>query len=305
MMEYKPTFIGGFTGNAGGGKSLTLAYMCIWQMLKGRIVWSNMHVKTAHAIVNRKYFYGLPIKPVETRPLDIRLLYMLDESFVNGTVSIDELGYFADSRQSGSIKNRLINACIRQVRHRNLNFFYTALDFRRVDSRLRDETDFLIECEDITFKPWGRENKLPGGVGILQRYYDLSGKITGRRTNYLYGDRRPYKVQLFKARPVWDCYNTHEIIPFEEAMGGVELDIQKTRISNRTTFSEEREEQFLGALSKLKQTGNDKVESKMLWAYLESQGFNESPTTLGRLIPKSVKRIYSRNEEAVYDLSGF
>jgi len=300
-MSYDPSYIGGFVGNAGGGKSVSLAHTCITQMLQGRTVWSNMPVKTSPAILARHTFKGQPITYKETEQLDWNLLYMLDGSISDGTVAIDEIGYFNDSRQSGSTKNRLINACIRQVRHRSLNFFYTALDFGMVDFRLRKETDFIVTCDDVAFKPWGKENHVKHGTVILQRYYDISGRMTGKRQDYFSPDRIPYHVFDFKAMPYWHCYDTKDVISLEEAMSGVELDLQKRKISNRPDTNG-LEDKIYEALVELS-LNNTEVPSSMLWAFMASKGIEGEPNTLGRYIPKTVKRKFSRNEGQIYDLT--
>lgn len=302
-MSYETTYIGGYVGGAGGGKSVSLAAVNIWEMLKGRRVWSNMKVSTSKAMITRGLFFGKKVKFKETEPIDWDLLYILDESFIDGTVSIDEIGYFADSRQSGSVKNRLINACIRQVRHRGLNFFYTALDFNMVDYRLRTETDFIVTCEDISFKPWGKENKVEPGKLILQRYYDISGKMTGKRQDFFSKDRQAYRVRRFYATPYWYCYDTREIISLEEAFTGVELDLQKRKISNRDSYTDEKGEAIIEALIELKQAGYDRITSDELWDYLETKGIEGNPSILGRYIPKGLKRRGSN--ERFIDLNRF
>lgn len=304
-MAYERHYVGAYVGPAGGGKSVSLANVCLWQLLCGRMVWSNMPVKVGPAILNRKNFYGIPIEKVETTPLDLNLLYMLDTSLVSGTIAMDEAGYFADSRQSGSIKNRLINACIRQLRHRSLNFFYTAFDFKRVDGRLRDETDYLCECEDVAYKPWGRDNNVENGIVVVQRYFDLSGKMTGKRVNPYSWDKIPYRVRRFHARPYWECYDTREIISLEEAFTGVELDLQKRRISNRDSWNDETQSAIMDTLIEFKQAGYDRIPNEELWEKLRLKGIDGHPNTLGRYIPHSIKRHYSHSEGQLYDLSNF
>ncbi len=237
-MNYQPNIVGAYVGYAGGGKSLSLTGLIIKQLLAGRRVWSNMPVQISPALLNRGNPFGHISFPRTTEPLNMQLLYMLDDSLVEGTIALDEMGYYADSRLSGSIKNRLITSITRQLRHRQLHFFYTAFDFMRVDSRLRDETDFVCQCEDLAGSPWGEENEnVVGGLVILQRYFDLTGKMTKGRNvvSWYSGPRTPYSVLNFHARPFWECYDTRKIVSLEEAFSGVELDLQKTRISNRSS----------------------------------------------------------------------
>lgn len=299
----KPNYIGGFFGNAGGGKSLSLAAVCVWEMIAGRKVWSNMKVKLSpNMIAERQSFEGSKLEYKETIPLDWNLIFMLEESLADGTVAIDEIGYFSDSMQSTTVKSRLINACIRQARHRRLNFFFTALDFGMLNYRLRYETDFIATCEDMSFKPWGKKNNIPGGICCLQRYYDNTGKMTGYRQDFLSGEARPYKAMEFHGRPYWDTYNSEDIVSLEEAFTGVELDLQKRRISNKEDTNVVQDKVFQ-SLMELKMAGNEKIPSDMLWAYLAKQGVNGSPMTLGRYIPRYVRRTYSRQVGELYDLS--
>lgn len=301
-MAYRKCLIIGYVGPKGGGKSLSMAQTIVWKLLSGENVWSNMPVKLSDALINRKTFVdGSDIKYKEASPLDWNLLYMLDDSIVEGTVAIDEMTYFADSRQSGSTKNRLINACIRQVRHRNLNVVYTALDMGMVDYRLRLETDLVIECEDMAYKPWGKENDVEGGITILQRYYDLSGSTTGYRTDY-FNKKKQYKAMLFHGRPYWECYDTREVISLEEAFTGVELDLQKRRISNRESFNDETAKVISDVLLELKSQGHDRVPNDVFWDMLRTHGIEGDHRQLGRYIPGDVRRGQGR-DGSFYDLS--
>lgn len=304
-MGYKNALIIGWVGAKGNGKSLSMAQAISWKLALGEKVWSNMPVKLSPALMNRKTFMnGEPMEYREADPLDWNLLYMLDESLIEGTVAIDEIGYYADSRQSGSTRNRLINACIRQVRHRSLDILYTAKAFKSVDFRLRDETDVLIECEDLSYKPWGKDNKVEGGISIIQRFYDLSGIVTGYATDYFSPRRKQYKAQIFRGRPYWECYDTREVISLEEAFTSVKLDLQERRISNRAAFDEGTRDTVLQVLADLKQSGKDRVPSDVLWEMLASEGIEGNTAQLGRYIPREIRRRGNRNG-MFYDLKDY
>src|SRR4030043_322016 len=301
-MSYDNCYIGGFVGPKGSGKSLTLACAIVWALQSGRTVWSNMKVRTGPALLNRKTFIdGSKMVYRETEPLNWDLLYMLDESMVEGMVAIDEMSYFASSRQSMDTRNRLINTCCRQARHRSLDFLYTVRAFGWVDSYLRAETDFLVTCDDLSYSGWGRDNHVSGGTVIRQRYYDLSGLMTGHPVDFLNPGAKPYKTCLFYGTPYWDCYNTHEIISIEEAFTGVKLDMKKRLISNKQE-DDGTEEKVMQCLTELA-LNNNEIPAGMLWAYLITKGIQGEPNTLGRLIPRQVKRRYSRAEGQLYDLS--
>lgn len=305
-MGFKNSLIIGWVGAKGNGKSLSMAQVIAWKLAARERVWSNMPVKLSPALLNRKKFMdGTPLEQHETIPLDWNLLYMLDESMAEGTVAIDEIGYYDDSRQTGSNKNRLINACIRQVRHRQLDILYTAKSFKSVDYRLRDETDVLVECEDLSYKPWGKENKVEGGISIIQRYYDLSGIVTGKATDYFSADRRQYKALIFHGRPYWDCYDTRSVISLEEAFTSVKLDLKERKITNKdSNFDNETRDVILRVLSDLKTSGKDRVPSNTLWDIIESEGIEGNRNQLARYLPRTIRRKNTRNG-MVYDLSGY
>lgn len=292
---YTHSVIGGYVGPAGGGKSASMADAILRKLLAGEKVWSNMPVKTSDAILNRHTYCGKKIVPRETEPLDWGLLYMLDESMVNGVVAIDEIGYYASSRQSMDTRNRLINACCRQVRHRCLDMIFTAKSFDRVDYYLRDETDFLVECFDLALSPWGRKNGVPFGTAIRQRYYDISGKMTGYPVSYFSKKRapKPYKCLILHGQHDWDCYDTREIISLEEAFSGVKLDFQKRVITNRN--NDATQQKVIQALADMKFSGKDVVPSDAFYAYLgHKMGVEMDPAQIGRFIPKDIKRKWSR-----------
>jgi len=231
-MSYDNCYIVGYVGPKGSGKSLSMCGALVRKMLRGEKAWSNMPVKTGAAILNRKSYNNSKVEYKETEALNWDLLYKLDESMVEGTVAIDEITYYASSRQSMDTRNRLINTCCRQARHRSLNFLYTARAFGWVDSYLRAETDIIITCDDLSYSGWGRDNTVKGGTVIRQRYYDLSGLATGKPQDFFSGKANPYKVVKFYGTPYWDCYDTKEIISIEEAFTGVKLNLKKRYIGN-------------------------------------------------------------------------
>ena len=300
-MSYEPCFIGGFVGDKGSGKSLSLCECIVGELIEGRQVWSNMPVKLSPAILNRGYSpSGERIKDREAEPLNWDLLLMLDESIVEGTIAIDEITYNASNRKSMSTTNQLILAAIRQVRHRSLNLIYTAKSIWWVDNHLREETDFVVVCQDLAFSPWGRKNHVPGGTVILRDWYDLSGMMTGssvRKTGW-----KPYWRERFYGDPFKYCYDTGFITSLEEAFTGTQLDLKKRVISNHEDTSGYNDA-IMRALVHFKSQGYSEIPSSELWEHLEIEdGITDNPNQLGRYLPKDlVRRKQKYGGKCVYE----
>lgn len=300
---YTHSLIAAIVGPAGAGKGICLAYMIILKLIDGGKVWSNMSVHTSPAILSRRLSpTGREIKYSQTDPLDWKLLYSLDELFAEGTVAIDEMGYFNGSRQSMTTGNRLINGCVRQVRHRCLDFWYTAKRFSSVDFMLRDETDLVIRCEDLCHSAWGRANHIPPGFEFCFKFYDVSGKMTGKRAYDIrridddppFISRDYFKEINFDGAIVHDCYDTREIIPFEQAMAGVELHLKKTIVGNndREEIHADLKEKIMLGIKSFVNAGKEKIPTYAFWDYLKAEfGVDGDPKTLGRLVPREVRRL--------------
>lgn len=284
---YTKSQIKGYIGPKGNGKSEMLAYDILQILIEGGTVWSNMPVKTSPAVLARKYApSGRPIKYAETKPLDWDLLYSLDESLVEGVIAIDEIGYQANSRESGSVRNRLINACIRQARHRNLDIIFTERSFMRVDSRIREEMDLLIECKDLTYSDWGKENQVPGGYCILLKYYDISGQETGKSCmkGYYYDPSDCYLERLFEDGPItFNCYDTRTITSLDDFCSKVQVNYKIHKVGGDNNEGEDYNNEpvelitIAHKIAELKAQGINKLESWRLHAVLKESGLTMTP----------------------------
>ena len=306
---YTQSRIIGIVGAKRNCKSLLMAATLTHKLIEGDKVWSNMPVHTSPAILNRRYApSGKPIEYSEALPLDWQLLYSLDETMVEGTIGIDELGNQASSRQSSDTRNRLINLCVRQSGHRNLDFVYTARGFYRIDYYIRDETDILIECRDLCFSPWGLQHKLQGGYVSELKYYDISGSTTGKSCydGYRYRQDAYYTERNFYGAPYLNCYDTKEIISLEEACTGIELQLKKRRIGNQDKEADNMaiQEKIMDGIANFRKNGKDVVPSHVFWKYLKDKlGVDGETVALGRLLPHETVRKTS-NSIFSYNFSG-
>jgi hypothetical protein len=286
---YTKSEIIGIVGSKGNGKSLLLASMIIHKLIEGVTVWSNMPVKTSDAILARKYApSGRPIKYAETKPLDWDLLYSLDESLVEGMIAIDEVGYQANSRESGSVRNRLVNACVRQSRHRNLDVLYTDRSFYRVDSRFREETDVIIECNDNRYSKWGKQNHVPGGYSIYLKFFDISGQQTGKSCmkGYYYDPSKYYKAYNWNSAAYLQCYDTRNIVSIDEFCSKVQLNYKVHKIGNDEEKESNEPAELITIAHKVSELKAQGIKSLKSWEL--GKMLNELGLTLTRRIRQDI-----------------
>lgn len=237
---------------------------------------------------------------VTSTPLDWDALYRMSESLTSGTVLIDEAQYFSDSRSSSSLKNRLLNAIVAQVRKRNLNLYYTVKVGDWVDKRLSYETDLHIDHFDLALASWGKEHRIERGTQIRVRYRDLSGVFTG--TPYEQS-QRVFSAKIFHGRKYWDCYDTSQVIDLEEAFTGVKLDLKQRVISNKRSSGD-----VIGNLhnlaSMLKERRGNEVSTAEYWNLAEMMGVEGGSRLLGRYLSElGVIRKQKHGGSYYYDLT--
>lgn len=295
-------------GNKRNCKSLLMAATIVFELIEGKRVWSNMPVHTSPAVLSHKFApSGKPLEYRETEPLDWDLLYMLDESYVEGMVAVDEIGYQAGSRQSQSTSNRLINGCVRQVGHRCLDLIGTCKSFYRIDNYLREETDVYIQCEDLRFSPWGIQNNVPGGTVALLKYYDISGAVTGKScfNGYSFHPDDYYQELKFYGTLFWDCYDTKNIMSLEEAFTPVQLDLRKRKITNKDENEQDGiKEKILEGIAMFRRKGQDAVPTQTFWqVFKDNFGIKQSNNNLARYLPDGVVRKQTR-QSFLYDFGG-
>ena len=299
-MAYYQSYVIRYVGGRGSGKSMMLAYSGLTDLVLGRRVWSNMPIK-----VSKQWacYHGFPDMAGRTsEPLDWDALYSLDAGLVQGTVLIDEAQYFSDSRASNSLKNRLLNAIVAQVRKRSLNLFYTVKQADWIDKRLGYETDVNCECSNLSYSEWGMKNKLPLGSTLNLKYYDLSGVITGKavsKYNFM-----PYKECNFVAgRMVFDCYDTSLVVDLEEAFTNVKLDLKQRVISNKQNESD-IESSLREVATELRSRQGDTIGTVAFWDVVNTLGIEGTGQRLGRYLHGlGITRKQKSGGAYFYDLS--
>lgn len=197
-----------FSGLRGSGKSLSLAYLTAKALSLGMTCLSNMEVKYVLIPIQG------PPRLCETKPLDWNSVYLLDTGLQNAIVVADELLYWLDSRQSMTLRSRLINSCLNQIRKRSLSFAFSVKDMGWLDKRLALETDLEFGCTDSAMTIWGKTEHLKKGTLIFWKIFDKSGTTTGRRFQ---DSGIVYPGQLHHAERLWPIFNSYEVIDYLQA----------------------------------------------------------------------------------------
>lgn len=291
-MSYTLSRVVQIIGPRGSGKSLLLASMGGLDMMRGRKVWSNMPIEVSKRTT--KFYKGPPLKSI---PLDWDAFYALSQELVEGTVLIDEAQYFSDSRSSLSLKNRLLNAIVAQVRKRSLNLYYTVKQGDWVDKRLNYETDIQIECFDLAWSKNGRKRHLVHGDRIMTVHRDLSGSSTG------HAGYRVIARRVFHGRQWWNTYDTKAVIDLEEGFTPVRLDLKQRVISNKPRHDDIADaiDQVGGHLLSKGVTRLPVSAFQQLFANVS--GMDIGSQHLGKFLPEWIKRKRAHDGEYFYELT--
>lgn len=220
----EPTAVA-FIGNRGDGKTLSLSYCAALAMANHIPVWLNYNVE-----FKLKRRDGT-VEHLKSQPLDMKALYTFSHEMQGGLVGIDEYQYWADSYSTQSNRNKLLNYIWMQLRHRSLSFYFTVKDPAWVDKRMNFETDLVVKCTDL-FKKYPED--LKKGHKICWDIYRWDVEWTGYE--FMRVPKLVSSKELKAAQVLFGIYNTYEIIdPLQPgAMGGVELDLEKTKVSNKS-----------------------------------------------------------------------
>jgi hypothetical protein len=156
----------GIIGELGSGKTLSLVYLALRNHTKRRPLFANF--KLIH----------LPYTRVHTPDELLRMS--------GGFAALDELWVWADSRLSGSHKNKFVTMILSKSRKRDIHLAYTAQYFKSIDVRIRTVTDF-IALPQLNSKETICTLKIYSNpAGVLQQTY------------------------RFRTAPIFKLYDTHE-----------------------------------------------------------------------------------------------
>jgi hypothetical protein len=169
----------GMIGRMGTGKTLSAVRYAYHFYKSGYTIYSNIHLKFPHRYVGLQDLINL----------------CNNQTYLEKSVMlIDEVGFYVDSRNSQSKKNRLISLWIVMTRKLGVHVLYTSQKFHAIDRRLRDNTDVVIQCESKDYKG----NKYTKNLLMKQTEFGIS-----------------LKSDVFKSSLYYDKYDTRELVKIE------------------------------------------------------------------------------------------
>lgn len=120
----------------------------------------------------------------------------------NVVLLIDEAHIFIDSRSSMEKKRKIITYFILQTRKSNVRLLYTTQHMGQVDKRLRDTTDIICMCSNLSNKSSLVKDK-GRPVHILQQ------------SVFQWRDEMKPRKKVLYANPIFSLFDTTEMIDME------------------------------------------------------------------------------------------
>lgn len=176
--EIQNNLVVGIKGLKGSGKTLLMTILLYQEHLNGKKIFTNYKVHFPHEII------------------DVKKMVELDIELKDTAIGIDELHMICDARRSGRKQNILMSYFILQSRHRSVNFYYTTQFDRQVDTRIRENTDINMICENL--------------------YIDTDGDGLNDLFRIMVQDRRfrpiKFKQKLIYGQPFFRMYDSDYIV---------------------------------------------------------------------------------------------
>ena len=190
-----------FTGGRGSGKTLSMSTEGACNLIQGYNVWANYPLG-----FNFRHPSG-EIKRYDAQEITIKDLGNFNPEIRNGYILLDELNLFLSSRRSQSLINHLANGWFQLLRKRKLSVYITCQFFHTLDRGIREQSDLIIECFDLSFKYAG----LKPGQSISQMITSYSGYGTGRPL-FKMDDQEQWKrntrARILHGLPFWNVYDS-------------------------------------------------------------------------------------------------
>lgn len=169
-----------YTGRQGTGKTITMLKDALKFKINGWKVYSNMENSKIGSYISNEDILNLDKK----------------SSLENAVLLVDEAQILFESSQFMSKENKKFSHFVQQLRKRNIHLLYTSQFTKRVDVRLRENTDILVEP---------RYNKKFDVVKVT--YTDLTSvNVEDTETPMI------SKVLVYNPLPLFDLFNTRERI---------------------------------------------------------------------------------------------
>lgn len=176
-------------GRMGSGKTLLMSFLAKCQHDRGVDIVTNYRLTFPHRIITKK---------------DIISYTQGQGQLEDCALLIDEAQIMLDCRSHH--KNQIISYFLLQSRKRSVHIYYSTQQFFNVEKRLRENTDYIIQCEAIKSPSENDKSKdrLKGIKFEISRY-EGRNTFTPIRTGVLPRPGRYYAL-----------YNTYQIIDINQ-----------------------------------------------------------------------------------------
>ena len=241
------SIVGAFVGGRGSGKTLSMSVEAAIQLILGRRVFSNYPIEVKYRDEGGK------VTEYRSTPYKMDDLLTFDQELQNAFILLDEANLFLDARRSQSTQNLLISRLITFIRKRQLSILVTTQGWGMLEKRLREQTDLLVECFDLSF----RYPNLKAGAFISQEVTDISGIFTGRPL--FRGDEYKPKwwqntrTRILHGMKFWNIYDTNLEFDIVESMTRYRLEVGEKLISMNAGEKAEAEERFWSCMQALRE----------------------------------------------------
>ena len=216
------SYVIGFCGPRGSGKTLSMTGFAIKMMAQGMRVISNYDIVFRLAVGKGRY------KLFRSEPFDLFRLLAFDNDFQKCLILIDEAPLIISHLSSQSWKNRLLDIFLQQLRKNHNSLMYASQNERWVDNQMRWQTDVIFRCRDYS-RGIGAGPDYRGRTIILTAM-DNSGLWTGRPFNERYPVFYKYKLKGTKLFNTYDTYQTQDVF---EALKKVDMKLSSYKVDGR------------------------------------------------------------------------
>jgi len=197
-----------FIGYQNSGKTLAMTYFLYMYYKRGYTIYSNYSLSFPHKKINKKTLIEFATS---------------DKQFNKCIIAIDEIHIYFDSRSFSSKANKIFSYLVLQSSKRDVHIFGTTQEFMNIELRLRTNCNLRIFCNRFIKQLVSKKNKDYVFNEVKSNVRKLNGVMNDRLyIRCLMLNKRIENVSVIvdrkekyiKAKPLFDLYNTRELINF-------------------------------------------------------------------------------------------
>lgn len=199
--ELKKYKTAAFTGGRGSGKTLSMSTEGALYLVAGYNVWANYPLRFGLRDHSGKVTY------YRAKDISIQDIGNFNTDIRNGIILLDELNLWLSSRRSSALINQLAGGWFQLMRKRKLSVYITCQFFHTLDKLIKEQTDLIIECFDLSFK----YPNLKPGQSISQLITSYSGYGTGRplyKMDNMTEWKQNTRARILHGYPFWNVYDS-------------------------------------------------------------------------------------------------